>query len=303
MEEVTSIDIAPSGDIVDKIDKVALIDADTLIYASCFTLEVEEELLPKEYYKPGQYEELIKDPTYFEETNAVYTIDIDMAYQVSMDKIYTIMENTGCSDYELHFTAGKKSFRYTLIENEYKANRIGKRRPTGLRELRDLFAERQPERVTINTMWEADDAVISKMLLFPDKYILVAVDKDVLYSIPGTHYNYYQNLKYDIHMKWITVDEDRAMRHHYLQALMGDGGDNVIGLKGIGPKKAEKLLKNCTTEEECWDTVVKEHTGKKLKDGSIGSVDTALRNMRLVSMHQVNIVTGEITLWVPKQDR
>ena len=32
---------------------------------------------------------------------------------------------------------------------------------------------------------------------------------------------------------------------------MGDSGDNVIGLKGVGKVGANKLLADCNTEEEC----------------------------------------------------
>jgi len=304
--EMADIDVSSTGEAVEHSDKVALIDADTLIYASAFSLEVEEPMLGRSFYTDEEYEELINNPTYWKEkdgSEATYSLDLDLAYQSAKDKIQTILDNTGCEDYELHFTGGKSSFRYTLIEERYKANRIDKRRPVGIRELRDLFVEREPERATIHTMWEADDAVVSKFRLHPGKYLLVAVDKDVLYSVAGRHYNYYSSVKYNIPMKWVEVDEERAMKQHYLQAIMGDAGDNVIGVKGMGPKKAEKLLASCSDEESCWDAVVQAHKGNTLKDGSVGSEATALKNMRLVSMHQVNIDTGEVELWTPKQDR
>jgi 5'-3' exonuclease len=128
---------------------------------------------------------------------------------------------------------------------------------------------------------EADDAVVARKDALPDKYILCAVDKDVLYSLEGTHFNYYTSVKYDIDMKWIEVGKDQAMKHHFTQVLTGDPGDNVIGLHGIGPKKADKILADCTTPDECWKAVREayEENGRNIID--------AIINMRLVSMNQV----------------
>jgi 5'-3' exonuclease len=47
--------------------------------------------------------------------------------------------------------------------------------------------------------------------------------------------------------------------------LTGDRTDNIIGLKGIGPKKAEKLLKDCKTEREYYDACLKAYDGNQLR--------------------------------------
>jgi 5'-3' exonuclease len=77
---------------------------------------------------------------------------------------------------------------------------------------------------------------------------------------------------------------------------MGDTGDNVIGLQGIGPKTAKKLLKHCKTPQECWE-VVKYQYEKHRR----GEVD-AITNMRLVDMKQLELNKDgeyEVKLWVP----
>ncbi|MEK9695780.1 MAG: hypothetical protein VW270_08440 [Candidatus Poseidoniales archaeon] len=46
-----------------------------------------------------------------------------------------------------------------------------------------------------------------------------------------------------------------------MQFLTGDAVDNIKGVRGIGPKKSRKLLKN-KSEKEMWDVVV-EHLGEE----------------------------------------
>ena len=50
------------------------------------------------------------------------------------------------------------------------------------------------------------------------------------------------------------------MRRFFTQALTGDTSDNIKGIKGIGPKKAEKLLAGLTTEEDLYDAVQFQYT-------------------------------------------
>ena len=64
-----------------------------------------------------------------------------------------------CHDFELHFTVGRNSFRYTRVDEEYKANRVGVRAPKGLYELKKLFVERNPDKAFMWSEFEADDVV------------------------------------------------------------------------------------------------------------------------------------------------
>jgi 5'-3' exonuclease len=40
-----------------------------------------------------------------------------------------------------------------------------------------------------------------------------------------------------------------------MQCLTGDRSDNIKGIDGIGPKKAEKILDGCITEQELFNAV------------------------------------------------
>lgn len=98
---------------------------------------------------------------------------------------------------------------------------------------------------------EADDAIGIKAYEFEDieDYVIMSIDKD-LNMICGWHYNFIKDEKY-------LVNDDEAIKHFYTQILTGDRVDNIIGLKGIGPKKAEKILEDCTTEQEMYNAVLK----------------------------------------------
>jgi 5'-3' exonuclease len=56
------------------------------------------------------------------------------------------------------------------------------------------------------------------------------------------------------------VTEEEGLRNLFTQVLTGDRTDNIIGLKGIGPVKAEKLLKDCKTEREYYDACLKAYS-------------------------------------------
>jgi len=273
----------------DTADKVLLIDADTIVYAICSGLEYGIDLLPKDMYTKKEYKELTDSPNYDRETNCVWDIDIEQAVILAEEKISKLLTKTGCKSAELYFTSGK-NFRYYVTE-DYKANRKSTRYPVGLREVKAELAKKYPG--DICSEYEADDIVCMLKREHPDKYIVCAVDKDVLRGVAGVHFNYYENNKYKINMKWIKTTEDEATRMPYLQCLMGDSADGIKGVPRIGPKKAEKLLGDCINETELWNRVEKAYQDAGL------DIKEAIVNMRLISMHQLT-KDKEIELWTSK---
>ncbi len=297
--DLVDIDLGRTGEVIKHRDDIALIDADTIIYGSAVTLEEQAELLSKEFYTDKEWEDIINDKNYDKETHSIYSLDLEQAYKHSLEKIQGILDATGCKNYELHFTGGR-GFCYG-VNPTYKSNRTG-RTIAGLRELKDLFVKRNSN-AYMNTKWEADHIVVCKKRDNPDKYLLCAVDKDVLYSLEGTHFNYYSSLKYNIQMKFIEVTKLQALKHHYKQTLTGDAGDGIIGLKGIGPKRADITLDKCNTEQECWSAVLKAYADiHTLKNGEEADEIDAIVNMRLVNMRQLALNKEseyEVKLWKP----
>ena len=77
-------------------------------------------------------------------------------------------------------------------------------------------------------------------------YVIAGIDKDLL-QIPGHHYNFVKRMHSD-------VDDDQAHLSLMLQCLTGDGTDNIPGIKGVGPKTAEKIMKGVPMERR-WNRV------------------------------------------------
>ena len=285
---VVDLNLGSSGKILaSKQDKIALIDADTVIFAACVVCEYLEET------------DVGIGEVKWEE---VYKIDLDEAYDAAMAKIQEILDLTGCSDFELHFTSGRESFRYTRVDEEYKANRNGLRVPVGIKDLKEYFVDKFPTKAFNWTEFEADDVVVSKKLKFPELYELCAVDKDVRFAIVGKHFNYFKREDIGREMRYEEVEADTVLKHFYMQTLTGDKGDNVIGLSGIGPKKAEKILDGKNTHKELWEAVVEAYEAKGR------CVTDAIKNMRLVNMYQVKFIGDnpnenkfEVVLWKPEK--
>jgi len=79
-----------------------------------------------------------------------------------------------------------------------------------------------------------------------EQYVICGIDKDLL-QIPGNHYNYNK-------ATWQFIDDETAHYNLMLQCLTGDTTDNIMGLKGIGPKKGAKLLEGVSSAE-LWSKV------------------------------------------------
>lgn len=150
-----------------------------------------------------------------------------------------------CKTWSLHLT-GKGNFRDDIaVTAPYKGNRVGSVKPIHYQALRDYLCHSW-EAVVWNGM-EADDAVAIEATELGDKAVIISLDKD-LNQIPGWHYNFVKNDLYHL-------TEEEADLNFYKQFLTGDTVDNIKGVKGIGDKKAQKLLEG-KTPVEMWEIIV-----------------------------------------------
>ena len=156
-----------------------------------------------------------------------------------------------CEDYK-GFLTGKGNFRESIaVTVPYKGQRIAEK-PVHLQALRDHLVSSWGFEVVQGI--EADDAVgIAAYAVPEDQSIMVHIDKD-LNQFRGWHYNYRKKEKYH-------VTEFEGLTAFYTQILTGDRIDNIVGLKGIGPVKAKRILEECTNENELYQAVLKAYEG------------------------------------------
>lgn len=156
-----------------------------------------------------------------------------------------------CEDYK-GFLTGKGNFRDSIaVTVPYKGQRVSEK-PIHLKALRCHLVTSWG--FTVVQGIEADDAVgIAAYALTEDESIMVHIDKD-LNQFRGWHYNYRKKEKY-------YVSEFEGLHSFYTQILTGDRIDNIVGLKGIGPVKAKRILEECTNENELYQAVLKAYEG------------------------------------------
>jgi len=141
------------------------------------------------------------------------------------------------------FLSGTTNFRMDIC-SQYKAQRPTEK-PKYLGDVKEFLKARYNTETSAGE--EADDVIgIEQYQNYrnPSTFdtVICSTDKDFK-TIPGYLYN-------PVSGKMTYSEEKDALRFFYLQVLMGDKADNIEGLKGVGPIRAESILKNYTTE---WD--------------------------------------------------
>jgi 5'-3' exonuclease len=163
------------------------------------------------------------------------------------DKLKEIMTNTGAISGAV-FIKGKDNFRYE-VDAAYKGNRKDTIEPEVKDRIDDLY-EYCKEFSIQSDGGEADDycGIAAELALQDNKrYIVCHIDKD-LDCIPGWHYNFRKDTLY-------YVEPEDGYRFLMMQILTGDATDNIQGLRGVGPKTAEKLI-NGVPNNLLWPRVI-----------------------------------------------
>ena len=257
---------------------IALIDADSIVYRVCCAVE---------------------DKTIWNEMEVItgQETDLDIEHTINLDTMYAtidgIIENilfaTECKKAMICIGDGTKSFRFNNPLG-YKENRKDLRKPEGFQEAIDYLVKEHKARLIGNNLIEVDDEVVYLKTKYPDKYMLCAIDKDVLYQTEGEHYNYVKD-------EFITVTKEDTIKYLFYQALVGDASDEYKGCKGIGDKKAKELLSNLTDGKKIPIEKLESYLYKMLLPTFISkghNEDYFLQTLRLASMHQYNGATVDL---------
>ena len=255
--------------------RTAIIDADVLVYRCGFVsqdsihkvLDQEGDVLEEFSSKSdaNDFSELMAlsegiTPKIETEIIPKSHDDVDMIVNTMIKNIVVKSEST---DY-ICYLSGKENFRNDVAKSkEYKGNRKDSVKPIHYKYIREYIEENHPTIISDNC--EADD--LCAMRLFTEfkkaqksrlksdcGAILCSIDKD-LRNIPGYHYNITSRV-----IDW--VSPKAANKHFAKQLLTGDATDNIPGIsyfsgkkKKVGPKTAEKMLKEATKIPELYEKV------------------------------------------------
>lgn len=246
--------------------RTLLIDGDILLYGESAAVEVETDWGNDWWTLHGDARE------------AKERVDIWVA---------DIKELLNATDVVLTLT-GDMNWRKDVLPT-YKANRKGKRKPVVYPELKQYAIDTYKTVMYDNL--EADD-VMGILQTDPGnnhETIIVSEDKDMM-TIPG---KLYRPIRPEEGVVDITVEE--ADYNHFRQALMGDSTDGYAGCPGVGPKTAEKILKQAE-QKECWGLIVEayEKAGLTEEDALVQA-----RVARILRHGEFCTKKEEVNLWNP----
>ncbi len=210
---------------------------------------------------------------------------IDQYLKSLVDNIdIALLEGGGEAAENLHVTIAlsdpKRNWRRSVLPS-YKENRANKRKPVLWNPLREHLIENHG--AVIWPALEADDVI---GILATRDSIVVSEDKDFK-TIPC--------LLYKPSTGSLTrITKASANRFHLLQTLMGDAADGYKGCPGVGPVKADRILK-----EGQWSEVVKAYVEADLME------EDALLQARVAHIlrdrREYKKRSCEIRLWHPSQ--
>jgi len=186
------------------------------------------------------------------------------------------------------FLSSKDNYR-TDIYPDYKANRKGKRKPMILGELRKHMENAWKASVTPTL--EADDAIGIEASSNSES-VIVSIDKDFK-TVPC---NLYNPDKPELGV--VAITEQKADYWFMYQTLVGDSTDNYGGCKGVGPKKAEKVLEGKQTLFDMWQAVLTAYDAAGL------SSKHALVQARVARiLRHGEYSDGKVKLWSPPKEQ
>jgi len=186
--------------------------------------------------------------------------------KIVISRVATFVETMLWEDLEAEtyqgYLTGKENFRNEIaVTAPYKGNRTAPK-PKHLELIRDYLVSAWDFQVSEGQ--EADDSIAIAHVENNYKSIIASIDKDFL-QLRGNHWNF-------VKKEMTFVSEEEAIKNFYRQVLTGDRVDNIIGLKGIGPVKADKILYERESPAEMYTACVQAY----------GSTERVIENCRLL---------------------
>lgn len=176
----------------------------------------------------------------------------------TIDSIIT-MALLSCDTYDRWYDSwqiyltGPANFRNTLAKTAiYKGNRT-QPKPKHLPVVRQHLLKEW--KAVLSKGEEADDAIAIEATKLNHQCCIISIDKDFM-QVPCHIFNPVKREHY-------FIEPFDGLRSFYKQILTGDAVDNIIGIHGIGPVKAAKLLEECTTEIQMYEACIEAYEGNE----------------------------------------
>jgi DNA polymerase-1 len=194
------------------------------------------------------------------------------------------------------YLSGEDNFRSAIAET-YKAHRADAERPYHLDACKNYLWDTYLAEAQDGL--EADDLMGIRACILhalPADYCICTTDKDLM-GIPGCHYN------------WVTgqerlMSEREADLFFYTQLLTGDTTDNIPGLKGCGPKGAQRILKKfyddpkLISTKALYSTVLDAYIAEETR---LHGADEKLSPRNIWELAKANLVCNAQQLWILRE--
>lgn len=258
--------------------RVALIDADILCYQAAAVSE--------------------QPVDWGDDLWTLHAFETD-AEGVLEDNIKKLVEKVEADSYFM-VLSDSQNWRKGVLPT-YKANRTGVRKPLLLNHLRE-YVKYYHEFLTLPGL-EGDDVIgiwaTAKSKRMDREFIVCSLDKDFK-TIPGKHYNFGRD-------EFFEITPHQADYWHMVQTLTGDATDGYAGCPGIGPKTAEKILKEALDEGTPWATpkqlreIYWKYVVKTYEKAGLCEEEALVqaRVARILRAEDYDMEKREVILWTP----
>jgi 5'-3' exonuclease len=194
-----------------------------------------------------------------------------------------ILIDTSADEYRVYLSDSlDNNFRKEFYP-EYKANRTLPK-PKHYEALKEYIIKEWGAIIALEQ--EADDALGIDQDKTGKTSVICSIDKDLL-QIPGRHWNF-------VRKEHNEVSPDMGLKTFYRQLLVGDTSDNIKGVKGIGPIKAERILLPLKEESALFAATVQAYQTWLSKEWNAIQPETgqSLDEFQLKQMYNIILSTG-----------
>ena len=204
----------------------------------------------------------------------------------SLAKSYEAARTIVCFDF------GKSYYRMNMHE-EYKGTRKKPQEEEEIKKYEDFFAvlnslpEELDEEVLKFRGVEADDVLAWITQNVSDRYDhtwVVSSDRD-LYQLVDENISIFNIFgRKEVTLQTLTQDFDVTPSEYMLSRIIeGDKSDNILGIEGIGPKRAQALAREHKTLDKLLDALPIKGRSKYIQNLNAGH-DQLVRNEKLINL-------------------